>query len=116
MTDSEVDNALALAIGWPRTYPCAQGICVHTGNSEDRVEIKGLWYYKLRLFSHRDWTVIGPIAERYGAFPEIGKHIVYTATSGHACFFGSNTPQSALALAVLGPRKLLPYSHPAHRL
>ena len=116
MTDSEVDNALALAIGWPRTYSCGQGVCVRTGNSKDCVEVNGSWVYKFRLFSHRDWAVIGPIAERYGAFPEISKRIVYTATSGHACFFGSNTPQSALALAVLGPRKLLPFSRPAHRL
>ena len=90
MTDFEIDKALALAIGWK-----AQDI--------DSYEDVAVWWCdtKWRVFSHRDWNVIGPIAERYDCFPWkdcrgdwVNKRYQHTTT-----------PQRAIALAVIGAHR-----------
>jgi len=107
MTDTEIDKALALAIGWQQTYLSSQGICVYTGRYFDRVKSDGRWRDGMRLFSHRDWNVIGPIGERYNMFPyrlriteERGYWNVFTYKDNVA-----DTPQRAIALAVIGALK-----------
>ena len=99
MTDIEIDRALALAIGHRASemYTDREGnLCLPE---------RGCW----RVFSHRDWNVIGPIAERYTAFPVLfdGNPKWYsntwTGTRLHEEF--ADTPQRAIALAVIGAKK-----------
>ena len=93
MTDIAIDKALALAIGWRKTCESTKTFWV--------VEDSG----NRRVFSHRDWNVIGPIAARYNAFP-----IQSTKKTWSACVGDGNskwvdhidTPQKAIALAVIG--------------
>jgi hypothetical protein len=89
MTDIEIDRALALAIGW-RDEP----------NKMRVSNVFGLqvWIGYWANFSHRDWNVIVPIAEKYDFFPWkdcrgdwVNKHYQHTTT-----------PQKAIALAVIG--------------
>ena len=80
MNDLEISKALALAIGW-------------TG---------GAW----KMFDYRDWNVIGPIAERFDAFPKK----LASMEGWWADVFGkdarfADTPQKAIALAVIGAKK-----------
>jgi hypothetical protein len=59
MTDLEIDKALALAIGYKlfdvKFHDDMRAVAV----------FRGSW----RVFDHRDWNVIGPIAEKYNMFP-----------------------------------------------
>lgn len=98
MTDIEIDKALALAIGW-EPYQMWVG---STGNLY--LHVNSSW----RVFSHRDWNVIGPIAARYNAFPIQSAKGTWSAGVGD----GSNmwvdhidTPQKAIALAVIGAHR-----------
>ena len=96
MTDLEIDKALALAIGW-------NGNCVR--NIEE-VVILYTKQYGWRVFSHRDWNVIGPIAERYNCFPfedAFGRWFSDIGTNGKKV--GSYSPRKAIALAVIGTKK-----------
>lgn len=105
MTDLEINKALALAIGWReadmptvRTYtgPTSIWICTNDGR----------W----NRFDYRYWSVISPIAERYNAFPSQYQHFMpYEGTwESHAVVNGkyamarADTPQKAIALAVIG--------------
>ena len=96
MTDIEIDKALALAIGYKlfdvKFHHDMWAVLVY----------KGSW----RVFSHLDWNVIGPIAERYNMFPyrlriseERGWN-VFTYKDNVA-----DNPQTAIALAVIGAKK-----------
>lgn len=86
-SDIEIDKALALAIGYKlfdvKFHDDMWAVLVFQGS----------W----RVFSHRDWNVIGPIAARYDCFPWkdcrgdwVNKHYQHTTT-----------PQRAIALAVI---------------
>ena len=91
MTDLEISEALALAIGWKVKEK--HGNCyVHYG--------KALWRY----FDYRDWAVIGPIAEKFDAFP-----CKATAPSAGEWFAApdvyADIPQKAIALAVIGAKR-----------
>jgi hypothetical protein len=98
MTNLEISKALALAIGYPRSYVNVLGepkqVWVQT--------LKG-YAWSIRVFDYRDWNVIGPIAERYNLFP-------YKASDGlwfvqnPALFELTDTPQKAIALAVIGAK------------
>jgi hypothetical protein len=92
MTDIEIDRALALAIGYKLF-----DVKFHD-DMWAVVVFRGSW----RVFSHRDWNVIGPIAERYNAFPVLfdGNPKWYSNT-----WTGTDTPQKAIALAVIGALK-----------
>jgi hypothetical protein len=97
MTDLEISQALALAIGWKRILPNAEV----TGPKQCWVLAAGYW----RPFDYCDWRVIGPIAEQYGCFPT--KLIAVPGwwaevRSGGAQF--ASTPQKAIALAVIGAK------------
>ena len=97
-TDIEISRALALAIGWP-----AEDITDNFDPPQVFTPLVG-W----RVFDYRDWNVISPIAARYKCFPEYpefhpgwfswcdGKSPI---SSGH-----QDTPQKAIALAVIGAR------------
>ena len=88
MTDLELSAALAKAIGWPDVDPL-NGICWV-------LKVKDRW----REFDYREWSVIGPIAERYDCFPYkncSGLWEVYCSNAE-----GTATPQEAIALAVIG--------------
>jgi len=102
MTDLEISKALALAIGWSNnkvtTY---KGIC-----SVD----PGLWD-DWKIFDYRDWNVIGPIAERYDAFPltsDSQPGVWFTRVRNQGFieqFTYADTPQKAIALAVINGAK-----------
>ena len=91
MTDLEIDRALALAIGWREEELNAYGVLFAWCGNE--------W----RAFSHKDWNVISPIAERYDCFP------LKTSTDEWGASINStpwdrvyaDTPQRAIALAVI---------------
>ena len=94
MTDLEIDKALALAIGYQATKVQAH---------------ESLWVYHDRygwcVFSHRDWNVIGPIAARYYCFPLRLRGGAWEAISRGKYKLGfvkADTPQKAIALAVIG--------------
>ena len=96
MTDLEIDKALALAIGWRKTCESTKTFWV--------VEDSG----NRRVFSHSDWNVIGPIAARYNCFPvevyvSSGQWFSYVGNDGKN--FTADTPQKAIALAVIGALK-----------
>ena len=93
MTDIEISNALALAIGWK-----PKSIDTHGTDS--------LWCYtgyKWHRFDYRDWSVIGPIAEKYNCFP----YGYQTLRPEWECIvddvpYYADTPQKAIAMAVIG--------------
>lgn len=98
MTDLEIDKALALAIGYKlfdvKFHDDMWAVVVYNGS----------W----RVFSHRDWNVIGPIAERYDCFPLRLRGRAWEAISRGKYklgFFNADTPQRAIALAVIGATK-----------
>ena len=98
MTDIEIDKALALAIGYKlfdvKFHDDMWAVAV----------FRGSW----RVFSHRDWNVIGPIAARYDCFPLRLRGGAWEAISRGKYklgFFNADTPQKAIALAVIGALK-----------
>jgi hypothetical protein len=93
MTDLEVDKRLALAIGWKINHVTASGevhIFIRRGIS--------------RKFDYKDWAVIGPIAERYRCFPQRMGGEWYSRCGDRIAVF-ADTPQKAIALAVIGAKK-----------
>lgn len=93
LSDLEISKALAIAVGWKRMLPNpeADGLkqCwVWTGDS---------W----RVFDYRDWNVIGPIAEKYECFPIRTKTGEWFANIFDCNGFYADTPQKAIALAVI---------------
>ena len=93
MTDIEIDRALALAIGWRKTCESTKTFWV--------VEDSG----NRRVFSHSDWNVIGPIAEKYDCFPLRLRGRAWEAISRGKYKLGfvkADNPQKAIALAVIG--------------
>lgn len=102
MTDLEISKALALAIGWI-------SVCVAEGGSTDAEKALYVntsqqyqWCNDWRVFDYMDWSVIGPIAERYDCFPRksVLGHWGVTST-----FQVHETPQKAIALTVIALAK-----------
>jgi len=102
MTDIEISRALALAIGWTKDhfmFDCDE--CVIDQGDDYRGNPS--W----RVFDYRDWNVIGPIAERYDAFPMYadsrpGNWITRLRNQGHQIDFTyADTPQKAIAMSVI---------------
>jgi len=98
VTDLEIDRALALAIGWKK--------------AQMRTKEKKLWLRTHGVFSgfwspfdYRDWNVIGPIAEKFDAFPIKNTNGTWTASVGGYGHATSDTPQKAVAMAVIGAKK-----------
>ena len=95
MTDLEIDKALALAIGYKLF-----DVKFHD-DMWAVVVFRGSW----RVFSHRDWNVIGPIAARYYCFPLRLRSGAWEAISRSKYkleFVKADNPQKAIALAVIG--------------
>jgi len=95
MTDLEINKALALAIGW-------KADCV-LPKASTSLTLAQCWVYtgfQWRIFSYKDWKVIGPIAERYNCFPykwrDTNLWVTVDASEPYA-----DTPQKAIALAVI---------------
>ena len=94
MTELEISKALALAIGYQHKH-------LNSGTEQQWV----LHNNVMRCFDYRDWNVIAPIAEKFDAFP-----IHDTDTTWFASLPGwygkrADTPQKAIALAVIGSVK-----------
>ncbi|NVN99257.1 MAG: hypothetical protein HXX17_08035 [Geobacteraceae bacterium] len=106
MTDLEISKALALAIGWPEDQVRTIGIeCyVVTGSAIDRFKPKEgwPWWVKGRVFDYRDWAVIGPIAKKYKLTVNFKNSVAWGDGVRGAI---SDTPQKAIALAVIGSVK-----------
>jgi hypothetical protein len=103
MTDLEIDKALALAIGWMPEQMIEEAYLLD-GVTAGYLKLnygRNGW----RVFSHRDWNVIGPIAERYDCFPfrirskeeDFGKWNVVSREND----IMAASPQRAIALAVI---------------
>jgi len=104
MTELEINRKLAIAIGWRedqmwenRDYPGTLYI------QYDRLLMGG------RAFSFESWLVAGPIAEKFDCFPnkaQSAKHIGewYAPVGDIANGVYADTPQRAIALAVIGAR------------
>jgi hypothetical protein len=97
MTDLEISKALALAIGWRDdqvsiTEMSTDGISWINAC----VTVKPDGYKHGRPFWYTDWNVIGPIAERYEAFPYKTVSMGWASNCNYA-----DTPQKAIALAVI---------------
>lgn len=102
MTDLEISKALALAIGWKNVLVLGGYVLVHTGNPGDKVFFRkhSNTVHNHRIFDYRDWSVIGPIAERYDCFPTSEN---LRLESGFGLW--ADTPQKAIALAVIAGAK-----------
>lgn len=97
MTDIEIDKALALAIGW-KDEPNKMRV-------SELFESLQVWIGYWANFSHKDWNVIAPIGERYDCFPveSVGKNQWASWVDGPVTY--ADTPQKAIALAVIGAKK-----------
>ena len=98
MTDLEISRALALAIGWK-----PKSIDTHGTDS--------MWCYtgyKWHRFDYKDWNVIGPIAEKFDAFPLkscMNNEWHSTCGGNTTSLVYADTPQKAIAMAVIGAKK-----------
>ena len=100
MTDLEIDRALALAIGWNKHYTLLRHlekrVIVWVGPTE---EFTDGW----RVFSHKDWDVIGPIAKKFGLLVDFKTCVAWQPNMSVGK--RGDTPQKAIALAVIGAKK-----------
>lgn len=104
MTTTETDRKLALAIGYlPEHVQFEQGCTyVYRPDSSHKLKFNSKWDWF--RFSHKSWTVIGPIAEKYSAFPAVSfRGMWWTEAHGlkRVGFGESQVPQTAIALAVI---------------
>lgn len=101
MTDLEISKALALAIGWK--------IVVLQWDWPNTKQHCAVWVDKTegwQVFDYHDWNVIGPIAVKYNCFPTRGLWgDWYASLEGCAGNVIKDTPQKAIALAVIGAKK-----------
>ena len=121
MTDLEISKALAYVIGWRAPHMSQDGDKLRCWRDERQ------WGWQ--VFDYRDWRVIGPIAERYAAFPSMiadgnyRKHKAqgYATAKGWEVFitdyrkgteqnakwdhYVADTPQKVIAMAVIGAKK-----------
>ena len=107
MTDLEISKALALAIGWKpeqmHTHIYGTGWAVSVIRHDDECV--------LRIFDYRDWAVAGPIAEKFDCFPMrsadkvIQEDDSFTFDIETGASSSADTPQKAIALAVIGSKK-----------
>ena len=104
MTDLEISKALALAIGWPESsmqVSALNNLYLLVADPASR----------FRAFDYRDWNVISPIAERYDCFPKYLNYVTAYAKwcaqkkIGEGMRWMAETPQKAIALAVIGAKK-----------
>ena len=102
MTDLEISKALALVIGWP-----ADAVVIFAYETQVRTYKNPLdparctW----RVFDYTDWNVIGPIAEKFDCFPFKTGNEWWAAIGNSEIAAREDTPQKAIALAVIGSVK-----------
>ena len=102
MTELEISKALALAIGWDDLWVDKHGQLWVGLKSEELHE---------GIFNYRDWNVIGPLSERYNAFPvqfDSDKRWysnTWVESRQELEEAWADTPQKAIALAVIGAKK-----------
>lgn len=110
MTDLEISKTLALAIGWTEKDMCVEGaghFSQYAGERHLRINFTSdinaiMTRHWQKVFDYRDWAVIGPIAARFECFPQIvGDDSVGKAWRCDEAD-EADTPQKAIALAVLG--------------
>lgn len=99
MTDTEIDRRLALAIGYRPED-------VRLENGRVYVVLKRYFGDFWRPFDHKDWSVVGPIAERFDLFPRKTFRGVWLTWCDRAPDFvpmriEGTTPQRAIALAAI---------------
>lgn len=100
MTDLEINKALALAIGWEKEQVVLD---IRNSGAFCLVDITGIRFASWKVFNYRDWNVIGPIAKRYGMNVCFKNNIAWTGSNSVGT--RGNTPQQAIALAVIGAAK-----------
>ena len=102
MTDNEISKALALAIGWKDVETLGGHVLVRTGNPGDKVYFRkrGNFVHNHRIFDYKEWSVIGPIAERYDCFPYLDSMHKWDVMNLER-YYSEDTPQKAIALAVI---------------
>jgi hypothetical protein len=106
MTDLEISKALALAIGWDDVFITASKCLVGTQDElRNKVKINSYWLHGVRTFDYRDWNVIGPIAAKYDCFPWKVADSWLSRYQWRGCGVRADTPQKAIALAVIGGLK-----------
>jgi hypothetical protein len=113
MRDIEISKALALAIGYLPEHVRVYGvgsITYHKGEGVvqvfrhdgvygvHRTECNHLW----NNFQYEKWAIAGPIAERYDCFPYKSYYGKWVTNLGQT---DQDTPQKAIALAVIGAKK-----------
>lgn len=101
LSDLEISEALALAIGWKEEQ-------IHKNLFIDVLQVtvrnNGEWAV-MQAFDYRDWNVIGPIAEKYNCFPTKMGYGLWDASIAFGTIYGAETPQKAIALAVIGAKQ-----------
>lgn len=113
MTDLEISKALALAIGWDESKFYVNPY----GNLQIDPGPDAAKYPMWRMFDYRKWNLIGPIAEKL--IVELvrcestidGRRVIFWEAihgmkeDADHCIATGDTPQKAIALAVIGGAK-----------
>ena len=99
MNDLEISKALVIAIGYlpvdVRIYSAIDDMLL----VQRQAGILPIW----RIFDYREWDVIGPIAEKYNAFPIMSSNGTWSASTEQCNWVdGMDTPQKAIAMAIIG--------------
>lgn len=101
LSDLEISEALALAIGWKKEQ-------IHKNLFIDVLQVvvrdNDEWAV-MQAFDYRDWSVIGPIAEKYDCFPIHLRDVWNSRFMWRGTGVIADTPQKAIALAVIGAKK-----------
>lgn len=101
MTDLEISTDLALAIGYNSEDVKQHGKFCYVRQIE--------WPKAWKKFDYQDWSIIGPIADRYKAFPDwlngSNRWRVYDINDTNYVDVDADTSQKAIALAVIGANK-----------
>ena len=100
MTDLEISKALALAIGWKESALYVNHYGALQIDISNTTEPNPIW----AVFDYRDWNVIGPIAEKFDAYPFRDK-ISRRWVTWQGRYAKEDTSQKAIALAVIGAKK-----------
>jgi hypothetical protein len=116
MTDLEISKALALTIGWEHDQMkiVAGNLFVADWPRKDNrlsvLQNKHLYPVPLlpwKKFDYKDWTILGPLAEIYDAYPDFcdtGEGEWWVAgcrRKGVNAGQGASTPQKACAMALI---------------
>ena len=101
LSDLEISEALALAIGWkPMRVAIIGDKCIADTEDQSRKKTDYGWV-RGRIFDYRDWTIAGPIAERFDCFPIKTGEVWNSRFMRRGCGVSAHSPQKAIALAVI---------------